>query len=97
MIAMDQYIEAKECIKTQDDYRCDEYTVSLPSKLFKEIKEADSFVKAFYWSPEYIMKEIEWKRIEVKPKTSVKFIKKENWRYYYNIIQERILPKKEEW
>ena len=47
MIAMDQYIEAKECIKTQDDYRCDEYTVSLPSSLFKEIKEADSFVKAF--------------------------------------------------
>jgi hypothetical protein len=40
------------------------------------------------------MKEIEWKRIEVKPKTSLKFIKKENWRYYYNIIQERVLPKK---
>ena len=48
-----------ECIKTQDDYRCDEYTVSLPSSLFKEQKEADSFVKAFYWSPEYIMKEID--------------------------------------
>ena len=97
MIAMDQYIEAKECIKTQDDYRCDEYTVSLPSKLFKEIKEADSFVKAFYWSPEYIMKEIEWKWIEVKPKTSVKFITKEKGRLWYRIKQERVLPKKEEW
>ena len=92
---MDKYIEAKECIKTQDDYRCDEYTVSLPSSLFKEQKEADSFVKAFYWSPEYIMKEIEGQRIEVKPKTSVKFVTEEKGRLWYRIKQERVLPTKE--
>jgi len=94
---MDEYIEAKESIHTQDDYRCDEYTVSLPSKLFKEIKEADSFVKAFYWSPTYVMKEIEGKWEEVKPKTTVKFITEEKGRLWYRIKQERVLPKKEEW
>ena len=94
---MDQYIEAKQSIQTQEDYRCDEYTVSLPSKLFKEQKEADSFVKAFYWSPRYVMKEIEGQRIEVKPKTSVKFVTEEKGRLWYRIKQERVLPKKEEW
>ena len=94
---MDTYIKAKQEIQTQDNYRCDEYTVSLPSKLFKEIKEADSFVKAFYWSPRYVMKEIEGEWIEVKPKTSVKFITEDKGILWYRIKQERVLPKKEEW
>ena len=92
---MDTYIKAKQEIQTQDNYRCDEYTVSLPSKLFKEIKEADSFVKAFYWSPRYVMKEIEGEWIEVKPKTSVKFITEDKGILWYRIKQERVLPTKE--
>lgn len=92
---MDQYIEWKQRIQTQDEKRSEEYSISLPTSLFKEQKEADTFIKAFYWSPTYIMKRLEWERVEVKPFTYVRFIKKENWRYYYNIIQERVLPTKE--
>jgi hypothetical protein len=41
------------------------------------------------------MKEIEGKWEEVKPKTSVKFIKEEKGRLWYRIKQERVLPTKE--
>ena len=92
---MDFYEERKKQILTQDEKKSEEYSISLPISLFKEQKEADTFIKAFYWSPTYIMKRLEWERVEVKPFTYVRFIKKENWRYYYHIIQERVLPTKE--
>lgn len=92
---MDQYIEWKQRIQTQDEKRSEEFSVSIPSKIFKTQKEADVFVKAFYWSPVYVMKEFEWKRIEVKPYTYIRFIEEKDGRYRYSVIQERILPKKD--
>lgn len=92
---MDFYEERKKQILTQDDYKCEEYTISLPIFLFREIKECDTFVKAFYGSPIYVMKEMDGEWIDVKPKTTIKFLKSDKGRYWYRIKQERVLPTKE--
>ena len=92
---MDTYTKAKQEIQTQDNYRCDEFIITIPVSLFKERKEAEKFVKVFYWSPTYVMKKLEWERVEVKPKTKVDFIKEDQGLYVYTVKQEWILPIKE--
>jgi hypothetical protein len=50
----------------------------------------------FYWSPTYVMKRLEWERVEVKPKTKVDFIKEDQGVYVYTVKQERVLQQKQE-
>jgi hypothetical protein len=45
---MDTYTKAKQEIQTQDNYRCEEFIITIPVSLFKERKEAEKFVKVFY-------------------------------------------------
>lgn len=89
-----EYSDQKKSIETQDNYKCEEYTINIPTFLFKDKKDCDSFVKAFYGSPTYVMKKISWEWIEVKPKTSIKFIKEEKEKYWYIVKQEWTLKDK---